>query len=303
MIDKNFGPSEFWKYNIRHNLSKELAQDLSNFKSNEINSKIALWNPRKNGVRYIKALLYNLCATVTPENWRRISRIQQRNIGNPFTVRYHGEDICLDYLQAVFELEFMDEYTHLDDSTFLEIGAGYGRTCHAILSNHKIISYHIVDLEPCLFLAKKYLKEVLDEVDFSKVHFLTPEDFHVLDDIHFDLSINIDSFAEMDADVVIRYLKYINTHCDSFYTKNPVGKYREKSLDDHFQGSEVVSLALSTGLLCDVIDIHDEQAIEQQVPKFIKAYRPGIDWECIADSWALPWSFYWQAMYKRCTSD
>ena len=292
-------PSELWKRINQNNLRKERIQDLENFKSNDVNFKIALWNPKTNGIRYLKALLYNLAASISPEAWKKISKMKNRNIGSPITVKYNDEEICLDYLQALFELEFIEKNIRLDGLSILEIGAGYGRTCHGIMSNHKIESYTIIDLENCLELSQKYLKSVLDYENFKKINFILVENVELLNSFNFDLCINIDSFAEMDAKVVEYYLDYINKHSEYLYVKNPVGKYMDKSLDNHSQGSELVELALSTGVLRDVIDIHDNKAVNKQVSRFIKTYQPGEKWECIANSWARPWSYYWQAMYKE----
>ena len=299
MAKSKVNSNQFWNNINQKYLSEGMIRDIENFKSNDVNFTIALWNPKVNGVRYLKTLLYNLCTTLSKENWQRITKIRSRNIGNPFTVQYNNEEICLDYLQAVHELEFISGNLHLDGLNILEIGAGYGRTCHAIMSNCEVKSYLILDLKNCLYLSQEYLKRVLKPDVFSKIIFVTTDDFEKLEDIHFDLCINIDSFAEMDLDVIKKYLGYINANCHYIYVKNPVGKYMEKSMVDHSKGEESVELALNTGILRDVIDISDNQAINLQVPKFIKAYQPGSDWVCIGNSWAVPWSYYWQAMYKK----
>ena len=101
MNQNNVGPNEFWEFNIRQNLQEDKIQDLDNFKSNEVNFKLSLWNPNTNGVRYLKALLFNMCAFLSQENWQRVSRIKNRGIGSPFSIRFNGIEICMDYLQAV----------------------------------------------------------------------------------------------------------------------------------------------------------------------------------------------------------
>lgn len=58
---------------------------------------------------------------------------------------------------------------------------------------------------------------------------------------------------------------------------------------------------METGLLRQVLDIHDGRAVKAAVPGFLSAYRPGDGWTCVADAWAAPWSFYWQAVYKNGT--
>ena len=218
------GASALWRLIEQTSVTKTSVQDLSDLKSSAVNFKLALWNPRTNGVRYLKTLTYSLCASMSPENWRRLSLIHNRHIGRPWSVTYNGQAVCLDYLQAVFELEFMERHVNLEDATVVEIGAGYGRTCHAVLANHVVRRYDIVDLPNCLELAGRYLREVLPRASFDCLRFVAADEFAFLGADQYTLAINIDSFAEMDADVVRRYLEFVRTHSDALYVKNPVGK-------------------------------------------------------------------------------
>jgi hypothetical protein len=200
---------------------------------------------------------------------------------------------------SIFELSFILKNLQLGGASILEIGAGYGRTCHAIISNRDIKSYYIIDLENCLQLSRRYLKKVLPEKNYRKISFIRETNLATLADTRFDLCINIDSFAEMNKDVVGKYLSFIKQRCNFLYVKNPVGKYFDKSLDDHSQGNQVVELALNQGVLKDVIDIHNNVEVKKQTEKFLKAYSPGKGWECLNNSWAKPWSYYWQAIYEK----
>lgn len=291
--------SRLWKIINSSVITRENIRRLSTFKSGSLNFKISLWNPQTNGTRYLKALIYNLASSLTHIQWAKIDKIKNRDFGGPIVVRYNNREICLDYLQALFELEFIEKNMRLDNSDILEIGAGYGRTCHAIISNHNVKSYSIVDLRNCLQLSRKYLKNVLGRVQFSKVHFITADGCSTLPNKCFDLAINIDSFAEMEPRVVRFYLNYVKDQCRYFYVKNPVGKYLDKTLDNHNQGARAVFIALHTGILRDVIDIHDSGSVSRDARKFLKVYNPGASWRCIDSSWAKPWSFYWNSFYKR----
>jgi putative sugar O-methyltransferase len=292
--------SPLWAHINQTQITKETTMDLTNFKSNGVNFKIALWDPQVNGARYLKALIYNLCANLSSDNWSRLRQVRNREVGNPVAVKYNGELVCMDYLQAVFEMEFLTKNINLGGLSILEIGAGYGRTCHTVISNHDVVAYYIIDLENSLDVAKRYLSVVLDKDQFSKIHFIMVDDVDKLVSVtHFDLCINIDSFAEMKAETVKYYFDLVDAQCRYFYVKNPVGKYLDKSLDAHSQGNEVVELALKTGVLRDIVDIYDSQAIEAQAPKFISAYQPSEKWKCIANEWAIPWSYYWQALYRK----
>ncbi|MFC6881618.1 MULTISPECIES: putative sugar O-methyltransferase [Actinomadura] len=289
-----------WENISKHWVTEDVSAELADFKSGRPNHKIAIWNPEANGIRYLKTLVYNLASGLGPAEWEKLRRIRNREVGDPFTVTYDGESVCLDYLQAVLELGFVEKGLDLAGAAVLEIGAGYGRTCHTLLSNHDLASYHIVDLPNTLGLCRSYLRAVLDEERFDRITFVTVDEVEdALGARRFDLAVNINSFTEMPPGTVRDYLALIDRRCDAFYVKNPVGKYMDKSLDGHTQGDEVVRMAMETGPLRKVVDINDSRAVEAAVPDFIEAYRPGGAWTCAADGWPVPWTYFWQALYRR----
>jgi len=62
-------------------------------------------------------------------------QISNCNIGNPVSIKYRGLSINSDYLAAIEEGLFMREFGNLNDATnVVEIAAGFGRTCHTILT-------------------------------------------------------------------------------------------------------------------------------------------------------------------------
>ena len=290
--------SELWKRINTTCLSEDRLGDLSDFKSSGINFRIALWNPGTNGIRYLKTLIYNLCTELTPAQISRLGMIENRDVGQPISVRYEGITVCMDYLQALYETEYIAAHVPLTGSSVLEIGAGYGRTCHALLSCFPLGGYTIVDLPNCLALSRRYLAAVLPAPDFEKITFLTPTEFFAGGHTGYDLAVNIDSFAEMEADTVKKYLGCIDGSCRYFYVKNPVGKYRDPALTTAVD-SEEMALAMKMGLLREVVDIHDNRAIAAQSGKFVAAYRPGAAWQVRDAAWAPPWSYYWQALYQN----
>jgi putative sugar O-methyltransferase len=235
--DLCYDASDMWKRIHSERFPSDPAACIDDFKSGDVNFKIAVWDPRTSGLRYLKTLIFNLCAGLQSSHWEALSRIQNRSTGKPITIRYRNEDVCMDYLQAVLELQFIAPHVPLNGAHVLEIGGGYGRTCHAFLSNHSLASYTIVDLAPCLALARVYLVRVLSPDQFACIRFCSVDDFARLSNPSWTLCLNIDSFAEMDENVVKSYLHSIDTTCDWFYVKNPVGKYMDKSLDNHADGT------------------------------------------------------------------
>lgn len=296
----NIEQNKFWKEINENQLSPEnIEADFANFKSSSINHKLALFNPEVNGVRYLKTVNFLLASTLTSSERSLLENTRHRELGNPLSIQFGGLSVCLDYLQAAKEADFIGQAVTLENSSVVEIGAGYGRTCHTLLSNFDIARYCIIDLPNALQLSRRYLSEVLDPASFEKISFISVADFDASQLGSFDLAINIDSFAEMDQEVVHEYLAFIDTHCTAFYTKNPVGKYYDKSLDGHSQGNEVIELALKQGILTDILDIDNQTEVNEASKKFLKAYAPSTAWAVKADSWAVPFSYIWQAVFHK----
>jgi putative sugar O-methyltransferase len=299
----NLQASPQWERILQNWVTEDAAADLSNFKADKRNYSLSLWNPEVCGIRYLKTLVYHLATELTPEDWVKLRNIRNREVGDPLTVRIDGEPICIDYLQAVMELGFIEKHVDLQGAQVAEIGAGYGRTCHAVLSNYELSQYWIIDLTNTLRLSMKYLGEVLDDAQYSKVRFVDVADIsQVMRATDFGLFININSFAEMTLQTVRDYLDLIDTKCAALYVKNAVGKFMDKKLDGHHKGSEAVQLALQSGPLKNVLDIFDNQAVAAAASDYIAAYMPGESWRCVADGLGYPWSYYWQALYMKSAS-
>ncbi|MFG1712745.1 putative sugar O-methyltransferase [Micromonospora sp. NPDC049203] len=289
----------------RRSVTVTVDQDtdiLAGFRSDDANFKLTLWDPRNNGVRYLKALLYSVSGRLSPQDRERLRKTRNRDVGDPITVRHDGDEIDMDYLRAVQEVGFLAERVRLAGARIVEIGAGYGRTCHALMANHDVAEYHIVEQEPSLRLARAYLRAVLEPAQYAKVSFHAAADAGRTFPRDVDLAINIDSFACMPPEVVRGYLGLVDERSQAFYVNGPVGKYLDKALDDHSQGTEQVASALRAGLLTEVIDIFDSEAVRKQSRRFVSAYTPGDRWECAAEASTPVWSHYWQALYRSSSA-
>jgi hypothetical protein len=246
-------------------------------------------------------MLYNEAALLTDDELSLLDRIPNRTIGNPFSVRVRGRDICIDYLRSLRELLFIQKSTDLAAiDSVLEIGAGFGRTCHALLSaTPSIRKYTIVDLPNCLGISRRYLKSALEGRNFEKVVFITNTQLASQSILTHDLTIDIDSMAEMDASVARNYLSFIDRNASWFYCNNPVGKFSVKSIKATTVDPDAVAIALRMGLLRESLDIFDDADVARHVPDFLAAYSPGQDWCAMRHEHARPWSYYHQAMYRR----
>lgn len=273
--------------------------NVQNFKSSSVNYKIALWNPETSGIRWLKTLIFNITSQLSDEDLKRISSIKNRSVGNPIEVRQRGVAVCLDYFQSYLEAKFIEDLCPLSGASVLEIGAGYGRTCHTLLSLHNQIKrYVILDIPWMLEIAETYLRKVLTDDQFSKVTFVSLEDFDRISHESFTLILNINGFNDFDGQVVYGYLQHIRDHARWFYTKNPVCKYDISEIDGRIKLDREIRQAIETGIMLDIVDIFDSEEVQSKVPDYLSRFCPGPDWKCVRAARAEPWSFYYQALYE-----
>ncbi len=286
--------SKFWKILNTGSLSFEnLKENLPKFRSSKVNFHLTLHDPEEYGMRYLETTIFLMVENMTDGMYAKLRRIKNRNFGYPISILWKGDGVDLDYAQAVYELDFMERHFDFDGKDVLEIGAGYGRTCHTILSNHDVKSYTIADLDNCLALTHKYLSEVLTEEQFGKIKFVPVERESLNSD--FDLCVCLDVFAELDEGQAEQYIKYIDTHCRYFYLRAPLQQYNVEVYD--VKCLKTIQISLNTEF--EEFSNADDEHIKRQVPKFLEIYRPGPDWECLDDSNSKPYMEYWQAIWKK----
>lgn len=291
-----FTASRMWQ-----KLNDELFADvdMATFRRS-VNNRLSGLDVDVHGFRIFRTLLFTLAQEcLDPAHLAVLDAIPQRQLGAPITVRAHGRDLCWDYIQSAWEVVFLAD-TLRDARSVVEIGAGFGRTCHAILAtNPQIESYTIIDLPPCMALSRQFLQTVLEPDQFARIKFVANTEIDPDSPPICDLAINIDSMGEMDEEVARSYLSLIDGGARAFYTKNAVGKFRPETIGVMDANSESVRLALEAGMLRDVVDIFDTDALEAQAPRFIETYRPGPAWTLIANDWAKPWLYFHQALYRK----
>ena len=308
MNNNMFKQSNLWK-DISERFDKNNNLSLNDLKQGIFNQNIAYWNPASNGDRYFKTLLWNLASSLDKEDLNTLSNTKHRDYGNPSVIYYAGQYLDLDYIQSVFEFKAIRKFLDAKPLRFLEIGAGYGRTAHVIIQNANILNYTIIDLPSTLILSRQYLSEVLTRDQFNKLTFISTDCLNsekgfnqfIQGDEYFDWTINIDSFAEMDIQIVKNYLSMIDVKSNFLYTKNPVGKYERWmiSKDDTNLNQKAVENAMSTGMIQDIVNINSQDEIIMASKNFIQAYKPSSRWSVRFDQWAKPWHYYWEAIYER----
>jgi hypothetical protein len=215
--------------------------------------------------------------------------------GGAESIKYKGLVVSLDYLLSTEEMIFLHDVLN-EVNTVTEIGAGFGRSAHAILANYSISSYTIIDLPEILSLSKRYLKMVLPERLFSKVNFCTPSQLNNIGCN--DLVLNIDSMQEMPFEVASNYLDWISTSAKYFFTKNAMGKYDPQEINLKIKNKDQMTSALKMGLIHDIYSLFDSHSIEKAREKYLSSFSPaGSELICNQRGFGQ-YLFYELALYK-----
>lgn len=184
--------------------------------------------------------------------------LNEPSVGDPLVVRYGRWRTTQDLCHSVEELcAVRSALPAPAPRTVAELGAGYGRLAFAWLSTDPAVSYYVIDIPPALFLAQRYLTEVLAgvptfrfrpfarfadvaaELLAARLVFLEPHQLTLLPDRHFDLMLTISTLPEMRRDQVQNYLRLVDLKsARAFYLKqwrrwrNPVDDV-ETAMEDY----------------------------------------------------------------------
>ena len=285
------------------------------------NNRFCTWDAIEPTSRYFKSLLYayaenldsrilqsKLSLDLKSDNKKNgdgirhyLKNIRNQNLGNPLTINYFGNDISIDYLLSTDEMFFIDEELK-ESKTILEIGAGFGRLAHSIIMNFENVErYIIVDLDLILKLSKRYLSKVLNKKEFLKIKFISNNDLDAIQSLEprgFDISINIDSFQEIEESIVLDYLEFISENSNYFYIKNPICKYHPDSIDIKFKNIVQFESVLTMGLCKDIIDIFDSNAIQKAREIYLRKYCPRNFIISKHESCFGQYLYYYSVLYK-----
>jgi len=298
-VENKYKQSSLWKH-IDGSVFEDIQNiDLSSFrKPGSLNNRLASWDPYdKSTYRYYKNILFNLVTAMPKEYFQLYKNIGNASLGAPVSVKVNGQEMNLDYVFSIQEMLFCFEPLSSVE-TICEIGAGFGRLCHSVLKNFKKIKkYTIVDLPSCLLLSRKYLREVLSEDEYNKIEFISNLEADTLRDAEF--FINVDSFAEMETDVVKNYISLVDKMGSYFYSRNTVCKYHPSMIGlEEFDKNQYES-AISLGLCKKFVDIFDSQELDLARKDYLNLYQPSVSWRLLKTEVSYPWQYYQHALYTK----
>ena len=289
---KTYDKSELWNSILESDMFQDI--DLNIFKEEGANTRITQYSHKTHGILFLKNILFQMATQFQKEELLLLNKVSSRKMGGGITIDYNGISLDLDYLLALDEILFLKDILE-NVTSVLEIGAGYGRTCHTILSLFpNIKDYHIIDFPNMLNLSGKYLQKVSSEHNYQKITFVPVDN---INEQPYDLVINIDSMQEMNADTVCSYLNFIDKVGGAFYSKNTVGKFDPSVCGwEKSAGSE---LAMQSGILREKVNIFCPLELATAQGHFLERFSPGASWIVQKHAVAPPWSHYYQALYKK----
>lgn len=134
----------------------------------------------------------------------RALALAEPSTGHPFPVMWCGRLISQDLANSALEAVAIRRALGARAAhSFLEIGAGYGRTAYVLLSVFPGSTYTIVDIEPALSLSRWYLTQLFPA---QRLRFLRPEEAPGIARGSVDVALSVSSLQEMTAEQVEGYL-------------------------------------------------------------------------------------------------
>ena len=251
------------------------------------NTRLAAWGPYDESMRYYKFLLFNIAKEKNSTFFEEYKKLKV-NIGQPVSVNVGGCSINIDHLFAVEEGLFILSQFKSEIKSVVEIGAGFGRTCQALLClEPEIEIYTSIDLPEVLNLSKLYLKKAIPEL-IDKVEFIDYRSGLFKERVA-DLAINIDSFQEMSPETIDEYMEDVISNCNAFYCKNPIGKYSPDTVGLKNIKQEQLTDVYALGYCREILDLFDEKALEKAAQNYLEVYCPPLLFRQTSQSGSGDW--------------
>jgi putative sugar O-methyltransferase len=157
-----------------------------------------------------------------------LQEIAEPTLGNPFRIYSQDKLISQDLANSMLEYLSMSEVVDFaGGKRVLEVGGGYGRDAHVILSLNPNLKYFFVDVPPSIFVAQKYIaklfpdrtvfaiqnfsffEDVKEEMEKASLVFLLPYQLKMMPEGYFDLTISISNLGEMTKSQISEYTQLI----------------------------------------------------------------------------------------------
>ena len=230
-------------------LNELIIQDAcENVKEKILNLKTDLFK-KQNGFTFVESINHNIIILLLLENikeknvfkyFKKIQEKKKNNKNNKPFLTIDNLDITQDDLNSLFEYEQIEKLIQKigkENNTFIEIGAGSGRTAATFLSINENAKYVIADIPPAINISSRNIKnlfpekkikhcfdindskKLLDELKLNDVLFIFPHQIELFPKKTFDLAIAIDCLHEMEKKIVQKYMNSFENVSKALYFK------------------------------------------------------------------------------------
>tara|TARA_B100000780_G_C21098835_1_gene443331 strand:+ start:716 stop:1822 length:1107 start_codon:yes stop_codon:yes gene_type:complete len=199
---------------------------------------------KHDGLTYNESISYNYICYLLFYNLKKTNVFQHINqlkdktyLGfNDPHIKIENINITTDKIVSLLDYEKIQKAFDIKKfNKVLEIGAGSGRTCEAILSIEKNLKYVLCDISPAIYISFNRLKlafpdkkvsllidvnnkdELEKKIEDSDVAFIFPHQLEILSENSLDLILAIDCIHEMDKSTIQHYFRLFNHITKNFY--------------------------------------------------------------------------------------
>jgi len=180
-------------------------------------------------------LFYNLKKTNVFQHIKKLKDETYLGFNDPY-IKIEDINITTDKIVSLLDYEKIQKAFDIKKfNRILEIGAGSGRTCEAILSIEKNLKYILCDISPAIYISYNRLKlafpdkkiillidesnktELKKKIEDSDIAFIFPHQLEILSESSLDLVLAIDCMHEMDKSTIQYYFRLFNNITKNFY--------------------------------------------------------------------------------------
>jgi len=165
---------------------------------------------------------------------KSIEEFEASAFGNPENTFFVDKKMyTISLLDCYMQYAYCCKFMNFDSiNAVMEVGSGFGKQVEVIKKLHPHLNFYLFDLPTSLYVCEKYLSSVFPESVISyretrgmkrlpenqdgKIFFFGNWKISELENLKCDFFWNSASFQEMEPDVVLNYLKYVNQQTTKF---------------------------------------------------------------------------------------
>lgn len=164
----------------------------------------------------------------TGNNVKPVSELEASLVGNPEDVfSVNGKKYTTSILYYYIQYAYCSQYMDFNSiGSVMELGSGAGKQIEVIKKLHPQLCFFVFDIPPQLYICEQYLSALfpdsvvpyrdtrkmkrLPDVREGKIFIFGNWKLAEIEGLDYDLFINSASFQEMEPDVALNYLRYVD---------------------------------------------------------------------------------------------